>query len=422
MKRSFSILLAVLLLFSGCSFAKQSIKTDGPAAPSGEEASVSSTEETTVEQTTLPPEPTVSHLMAAGDIMSHMPLVYDAYISATDTYDYSHMFTHVKEQLKNADFAIANLETVLGGGPNYSGFPNFNSPDALAYAVKDAGFKLVSTANNHTKDQGIDGVYRTLYALDKAGLMHVGSYRSEEERNENSGIVVADVGGISVAFLCYTYGLNGYRLSEDQKFAVNIFNLDYYTTLLDFDYDTVDADMAAARALNTDLIAFIIHWGVEYQNAPNSYQKQIAAHLFEQGADIIFGGHPHVLQPYESVEVTDINGNQKQGFVIYSMGNFISNQQEEPATKTTVVLDLELTKDPLSGKTEITDISYVPYFMLHRDDLPTGQRRTLVNIHKAMAEYQSGTSKNINASAYSSLQRALEHCHSILGSDGDKAN
>jgi len=219
--------------------------------------------------------------------------------------------------------------------------------------------------------------------------------------------------------LCYTYGLNGYRLSDDQKFAVNIFNLDYYTNLVEFDYETVDADMAAARALNTDLVAFIIHWGVEYQNAPNSYQKQIAEHLFEQGADIIFGGHPHVLQPYETVDVTDINGNEKQGFVIYSMGNFISNQQEEPATKTTVILDLELTKDP-DGETTITDVSYTPYFMLHRDDLPVGQRRTLVNIHRAISEYEAGISSIINSSSYSSLKRALEHCHSILGEEGDR--
>lgn len=419
MKKPIATLIAVLLLFSGCFFNRQSVNTDGSDLLQSEENSFLNSEESETE-TPPPPEPTVAHLMAAGDIMSHMPLVYDAYLSDTGTYDYSHMFSDVKEQLKNADFAIANLETVLGGGTNYSGFPNFNSPDALAYAVKDAGFQLVSTANNHTKDQGIDSVYRTLNVLDEAGLMHVGSYRSEAERSKNSGIVVADVGGISVAFLCYTYGLNGYRLSDDEKFAVNIFNLDYYTNLVEFDYDTVDADMAAARALKTDLIAFVIHWGVEYQNVPNSYQKQIATHLFEQGADIIFGGHPHVLQPYETVQVTDINGKEKQGFVIYSMGNFISNQLDEPATKTTVVLDLELTKDPLHGKTEITDISYVPYYMLHRDDLPAGQRRMLVNIRKAMSEYEAGTSKNINASAYRSLQRALEHCHSILGEDGDK--
>ncbi|MBQ7639019.1 MAG: CapA family protein, partial [Clostridia bacterium] len=418
MKKLLALILLLPLLFSGCPLNTNVILTDGKTQitnydiPSGQYETESKTEPLSQSA------PTEVHLMAAGDVMSHMPLTNDAYIAETDSYDYSHMFTDAKEQLESADFALANLETVLGGGPEYSGFPNFNSPDALAYAIKDAGFDLVSTANNHTKDKGIEGVFRTLDVLDKAGLMHVGTYRSEEERNENSGIAVADVKGIKIAFLCYTYGLNGYRLYDDEKFAVNVFNLDYYTDLVEFDYEKVDADMAAARALNTDLIVFIIHWGVEYQNTQNSYQENIARHLFEQGADIIFGGHPHVLQPYEFMDVTDVTGREKRGFVIYSMGNFISNQLDDPETRTTAIFDLTLTKDA-DGKTSVTNVNWTPYYMLHRDSLPAGQRRTLVNIHKAMEEYENGTSEIINADAYSSLKRALEHCDKILREEGN---
>ena len=311
---------------------------------------------------------------------------------------------------------------MLGGGPKYSGFPCFSSPDALAEAAKNAGFDLLATANNHTRDQGVDGIFRTLDVLDELGLAHVGTYRSQEERDLNSGIYVADIGGISAAFLCYTYGLNGFSLKEDQRFAVNIFNKDYTTTLSDFDYETVDADMAAARALGTDLIAVMIHWGVEYQNAPNDYQRKIADHLFKEGADIILGGHPHVLQPYETVKFTDNRGNEKKGFVIYSFGNFISNQQQEPATKTTIILDLELTKNQKTGKTKITDIRYTPYYMLHRDDLPAGSRRMLVNMHTAIKEYENGTSKFVGPNSYQRIKTALAHCHKILGEEGDKAS
>ena len=416
MKRMTALFLVlILLLLAGCT-ARSELKE----METNPYVTVES--DTTTEKETTEPPPIKAHLMVGGDIMSHIPQLNDAYVASTGKYDYNHMFTDAAKQLKKADYAVANLETVLGGGPKYSGFPCFSSPDALAEAAKNAGFDLLGTANNHTRDQGVDGIYRTLDVLDELGLAHVGTYRSQEERDLNSGIYVADIGGISTAFLCYTYGLNGFSLKEDQRFAVNIFNKDYTTTLSDFDYETVDADMAAARALGTDLIAVMIHWGVEYQNAPNEYQRKIADHLFQEGADMIFGGHPHVLQPYETVKFTDKQGNEKKGFVIYSFGNFISNQQQEPATKTTIILDLELTKNQKTGKTKISDIRYTPYYMLHRDDLPAGQRRMLVNMHTAIKEYENGTAKFVGPNSYQRIKAALAHCHKILGEEGDKAS
>ena len=415
MKKLTALLLVLLLLFAGCTTGAEleEMQTHPytPVVP-----------DTTTEEATTEPPPIKAHLMAGGDIMSHIPQLNDAYVASTGKYDYNHMFTDAAKQLKKADYAVANLETVLGGGPKYSGFPTFSSPDALAEAAKNAGFDLLATANNHTRDQGVDGIYRTLDVLDELGLAHVGTYRSQEERDLNSGIYVANVGGISVAFLCYTYGLNGFKLNDDQRFAVNIFNKDYATTLSDFDYETVDADMAAARALGADLIAVMIHWGVEYQNTPNDYQRTIADHLFKEGADIILGGHPHVLQPYETVTVTDNAGNKKKGFVIYSFGNFISNQQQDPSTKTTIILDLELTKNQTTGKTKITDIRYTPYYMLHRDDLPAGSRRMLVNMHTAIKEYETGTAKFVGPNSYQRIKAALDYCHKIMGEEGDKAS
>ena len=129
------------------------------------------------------------------------------------------------------------------------------------------------------------------------------------------------------------------RLPQGEEYAVNLFNLDYYTTLSDPDYDRLQADLEAARALDADLIAVIIHWGVEYQNAPNTYQTNMARFLVEQGADLVLGSHPHVLQPYETISVTGWDGRERQGFVCYSLGNFISNQQDLE-TRTTAVLEL----------------------------------------------------------------------------------
>lgn len=405
MKRLLALLLSLALL-SGCAPQSQPVDNAASSPPPAQSQPESAI-----------PEPTVAHLMVAGDIMSHMPITNDAYVAQEDRYDYGHMLQFAAQQLSTADYAVGNLETTLAGGPNYSGYPAFNSPDALAYDAKAAGLDLVSTANNHCRDKGLDGLKRTLDVLDEAGLAHVGTYRSQAERDANSGIYVADVGGISVAFLSYTYGLNGFQLSSDTMYAVNLFNLDYYTTLSQPNKAQMEADLAAARALNTDLIAVMIHWGVEYQNTQNSYQESLAEFLVGQGADLVLGGHPHVLQPYETVTVSGWDGAEHQGFVCYSLGNFLSNQQELE-TKTTVILDLELTKDPQGGTT-VTGVSYTPYYMVHRDSAPVGEQRYLVNIHDAMTQYESGSSDIISASAYQELQNALVHCHQILGSTDD---
>ena len=412
-----ALLLSLTLLLSGCAPAQPGAASSAPP-PSDPSASQSQPQP----QPEPEPEPTVARLMVAGDVMSHMPITKDAYVADTDTYDYSHMLQFAAQQLQQADYAVANLETTLAGGPNYSGYPAFNSPDELAYNVKQAGFDLLSTANNHSRDKGMDGIFRTLDVLDQAELAHVGTYRSQEERDENSGIYVADVGGISVAFLSYTYGLNGFRLDSDKMYAVNIFNQDYYTTLSNPNYELLQADLEAARALDTDLIAVMIHWGIEYKNAPNSYQTDMAEFLVSQGADLVLGGHPHVLQPYETVTATGWDGQEREGFVCYSLGNFISNQYDpSPAVQTTAVLDLELTKDPASGETSVTRVGYVPYYMIHRDSAPVGERRYLLNIHQAMAEYEAGESQLVSDKGYRELQAALEHCHEILGAEGDLA-
>ena len=191
MKRLLALLLGLTLL-SGCASQSQPVDQNSSTPTSSQS-----------QPAPAAPEPTVAHLMVAGDIMSHMPITNDAYVAQEDSYDYSHMLQFAARQLSAADYAVGNLETTLAGGPNYSGYPAFNSPDALAYDAKAAGFDLLSTANNHCRDKGLDGLYRTLDVLDEAGLAHVGTYRSQAERDANSGIYIADVGGISVAFLSY---------------------------------------------------------------------------------------------------------------------------------------------------------------------------------------------------------------------------
>ncbi len=423
-RRTAALLLALALsagLLTACGAPGESAPSQPPGTPGTE---ISAPPEVSSSPAPPPVTEITATLAAAGDVMSHMPITEDAYVSATGSYDYGHILQAAADCVSRADFAIANLETPLAGGPAYSGYPNFNAPDALAEGLKEIGFDLVSTANNHTKDQGYDGIFRTLDVLDGIGLPHVGTYRSQEERDAGDGIYVADVGGISVAFLCYTYGLNGYTVSDGNAFCVNLFNLDYATGLSQPDYGLLCADLEAAEALETDLIAVMIHWGAEYQNAASRYQTDLAEYLVAHGADLIFGNHPHVLQPYGTVTAAAPDGTQREGFVCYSLGNFISNQNSDDATrniavKTTAVLTLELTKDLNTGETSVTSVTYTPFFMLHRNSAPAGDRRYLLDIYQAMEEYESGSSDLVDASAYRDLQAGLAHCHEILGTEGD---
>lgn len=397
--------LALLLLLTGCGSAP-STQADASEPPEAAEPVV---------QPNI-----VSTLAVCGDAMSHMPQTRDAYDSQAGAYDYKPMIRFAKPWIEQADYAVVNLETTFAGGPDYSGFPAFNTPDALGDALKDAGFDLVSTANNHCLDRGYDGMVRTLDVLDNLGLAHVGTYRSAEERAAQNGVHVADVGGIKVAFLSYTYGTNGIPVSKSHPDTVNILHTDYMSDAQVLDTARIADDLAAAEAQSPDLIAVIVHWGVEYQTTQNEHQEEIADFLFDHGADVILGSHPHVLQPMETRTLTDRDGTTHTGFVCWSLGNFISSQNDE-YTDTTVVLNLALTKNPNTGVTDVTKVGYVPLYMLDREQEVGGERFTLLDAHRGIAEYASGDSSYISASTEKKLQKCVSDCHKILGAEYDQA-
>ncbi len=412
--RKLLVLLLILAMLSGCSPSEQTVvSTPNPTPVSAPEPTPTPTP-TPDPTPTPPPEPITATLTVAGDIMSHMPQTRDAYVEETGEYDYTPMLRYAKPWLEKADLTIGNLETTFSGGPNYSGYPAFNTPDAMGYALKDAGFDLLATTNNHSLDRRFSGLERTLDTLDEIGLAHVGTYRTQEERDANSGIVIADCGGISIAVLAYSYGTNAIPVPEGKEFCINLFNTDYMTTLSTLDTELIESDMAAARELGCDMIAVIMHWGIEYRLTPNAYQKELAATLVDLGADLVLGGHPHVLEPYEFL--TTESGNT--GFVCYSLGNFISSQYYE-YTDTTVLLNLNLKKDLVTNETTVEGISYVPFYMLNKKEEINGEQLVLLDVYAAMEEYENGDTSTVTDTVYEKLQKALNDCHTILGADGD---
>ena len=332
-----------------------------------------------------------------GDIMCHNSQYKDAYNGST--YDFSYVFEDIKNYISSADIAVGNLETTFAGKERgYSNYPRFNSPEQLAYNLKDMGIDVLCTANNHSMDTNYSGVVSTLDFLDDAGISHMGTSRTAEEQNQ---ILVKDVNGIKIAFLAFTYGTNGIPVPSANSYCVNL-----------IDKDLILEQLELAKSQEPDLICVNMHWGLEYQNVQNSEQEDWADFLFENGVDVILGSHPHVLQPMEKRTVTLEDGTTKDCFVIYSLGNFISGQTKKN-TRTSIILNINFTKDGETGKTTIGDVSYVPIYM-YKSSSGSTKRYKLLDITSSIAEYENGSDTSIGQSTYSTLKSELTRVNEMM--------
>ena len=332
-----------------------------------------------------------------GDIMCHNSQYKDAYNGST--YDFSYVFEDIKNYISSADIAVGNLETTFAGKERgYSNYPRFNSPEQLAYNLKDMGIDVLCTANNHSMDTNYSGVVSTLDFLDDAGISHMGTSRTAEEQNQ---ILVKDVNGIKIAFLAFTYGTNGIPVPSANSYCVNL-----------IDKDLILEQLELAKSQEPDLICVNMHWGLEYQNVQNSEQEDWADFLFENGVDVILGSHPHVLQPMEKRTVTLEDGTTKDCFVIYSLGNFISGQTKKN-TRTSIILNINFTKDGETGKTTIGDVSYVPVYM-YKSSSGSTKRYKLLDITSSIAEYENGSDTSIGQSTYSTLKSELTRINKMM--------
>lgn len=250
-------------------------------------------------------------LVASGDVLPHDSVISRAGVDAGGSgHDFVPMLAGVKPVVSAADVAICHMETVYGpdGGP-FTGYPSFASPPEIAGALKATGYDSCSTASNHTLDAGADGISRTLGALDKAGVKHAGSARSAEE---NTRPALLDAGGAKVAQLAYTYDTNGKPLPDGQPWAVDL-----------IDEEKIIADSRAARAAGADVVVVSMHWGTEWQTAPDEKQLRLGERLTASTTDgrpdidLIIGTHVHAPQAYEKVNGT---------WIIYGMGDQIAGE------------------------------------------------------------------------------------------------
>ena len=285
---------------------------------------------------------TSARIMANGDLLYH-DIIYISAKKSDGTYDFHDNFEYVKPWLKQADLVLGDFEGTVNKDHYLAGYPLFNAPGEVMDAIKDAGYQVLDLAHNHILDSQIEGVVSTADAIEKAGMIPVGVYTHESR--DKAPLVIKEVNGIKVAILAYSYGFNGIEQSISQE--------DYNRYLSDLNEDKMKAEIERAEK-EADITIIMPQMGVEYQIEPTEEQKKLYHKMIDWGADIIFGGHPHVVEPAETVEK---EGDKK--LIIYSMGNFISNQRIETMqdvenakwTERGVLMDVTIKKK--SGKTTI---------------------------------------------------------------------
>lgn len=356
-------------------------------------------------------------ITAVGDVMVHQSQLDAQYNREEDRHDFRNNFVHLKPYLEKSDINIANLETTFAGPERgYSSFPMFNTPDALGEGLKDAGFNIISTINNHTYDTGEQGFFRTLDVLEEQGLTPLGTRRDESEKR----YVIEEVENIKVGMVGYTYEtqkingqitLNGITIPRHMEPLMNTFH-DYHQ---DDAIEEMSGIIDDLREEGAEIIVFYLHWGNEYHREPSAYQIQLAESLSALGVDIIFGSHPHVVQP---LDIISHDGHET--LVVYSMGNLISNQREETLrnytanaqyTEDGLMVHATFQKSSLTKEIERTSVEYTPLWV-HRSSAGNGFHYEVLPVAETIENFEAF---NITTDALRNrIRRSLERTREMV--------
>ncbi len=247
-------------------------------------------------------------IKAVGDNLMHSPIFNSC--RTEDGYNFDGLYTHIAPYIADADIAAINQETIfVDAAEAFSGYPSFGTPSQVGESIEKAGFNLITHATNHTYDRGYDAVMHT--AAFWKQYDHITVLGINETAEEQQEIEIWEKDGLKIAMLNFTYGLNGYRLPSDKQYLVNL-----------LECSEEDASLLQKAEAQADITVVFLHFGTEYTHTPTAEQKKDVEFLTQNGADVIIGGHPHVIQPV--TEHTSENGNK--AVVFYSLGNFVSNQ------------------------------------------------------------------------------------------------
>ncbi len=357
-------------------------------------------------------------LSFVGDIMIHRPQLTRAYVDGV--FDFSSSFETIEEYIETANYTIVNLETTLSGKDEgvclensnyymgYQGFPTFNSPEILAKNLKDTGFDMITTGNNHSFDGWTGGIVNTIDNLNANGLDHVGTYKNTSDER----VLIKEIEGIKIAFLNYTYSTNGIIPPPGSEYMVNTLN-NYDEEYIKVMYQEINDFTTNHRDI--DLTVVSIHFGLEYHLEPSDIQTQMCENMIKAGADVIIGSHPHVLQPVDILEVQLEDGSMKKGVVAYSLGNFLSSQiylRSDPVPKNAgIILNLTINKDENKG-TYVNKIGLVPTWVQWTNDTIR-----VIPVSKAIKLYYEDNYYNLSQKDYDRLLQVQDFTIPHLASE-----
>lgn len=333
---------------------------------------------------------TTYHIVFGGDIT-----VTDQVVdSGGADYDYTQTFMDVAHLFAGADLAAVNFEGVLYGEP-YGTEAKGSAPPQILDALNSAGIDLVQVANSYALNHGNSGLSMTLSGIREAGMEPVGAYSTSEEAEEQEGYILCDVGGLRIAFVAFTKGMNGNRILKQFDGCVNVLYTDY-----DDNYQTVDTEgiqkvLQAVEKAEPDLTIAMLHWGSEYSDLISESQKEILQLMKDGGVDAVIGTHARRVQEM----VYDENAGT---FVAYCLGEMLGDASRAGA-EYSVILDLQITKNNDTGAVWISGFDYVPIYTVREEGKPL----RVVRIEEAMRAYENGYIDAVSEETYNSMKNAL---------------
>ena len=380
-----AIIAVLIILLAG--------KIDPETQPQTEETVLS----TTLPPTTQTPD-TVIHLVAGGDLNITEKVVTSG---KTDMgYDYRKMLMDVLPVLAEGDVTMLNFEGCVAGAP----YGADSAPAELLTALNAAGVDLLQTANSRSVQSGLLGLTSTISAIQASGMEPVGTFTSSQEFRKKGGFTMLEVQGIRIAVVAFTKGLDGRGIPEGSEDCVNLLYTDYNSTYQKVDTEGITKVLKNIAKEEPDITIAMLHWGSEYNNTISSSQKKICQLMQEQGVDAIIGTHSHYVQ--------QMTLDQKTGqFVAYSLGDFLSDGTQS-GTNYSALLDLEITRDGVTGETKISGFDYTPIYLL--DETENGGGLRVVRIREAIEAYHNQAVGGISEATYQSMSQALERLESRI--------
>lgn len=368
--------------------------------------------ETTVPQT-LPPEETTPpkgaattiHIRAAGDLNVTNNVV-DAGLSAAG-YDFTRAFQDVAGTLSGADLTVLNLEGNICGEPY--GTATTSAPNKLLTALRSAGVDLIQMANSCSINNGLIGLNSTLQSIRAAGLEPVGAYSSPSEFKRSKGYTICNVQGLKVAFVAFTKGVGGMGMPAGNEDCVNLLYQDYDSTYKKVDTEGITQILTAVKSEKPDFVVALVHWGSENNDTISSTQESIVKLMQKNGVGLIIGTHPHLVQEVKYDETAGT-------LVAYSLGDFFGDAARG-GTNYSIILDVEITKDPEKGTCRVTGYSYTPIYTVTGSQSADGFQR-VVRIEQAMQAYEGNFVDKVTAACYSDMAYSLKRIASRTSGQG----